>query len=394
MKYLFLLGLSVWSVHAWASDIPDTYWNHPDVGARIHGDTALERNLRPEACAQCHVTQFKAWKGSRHARAYSPGMVGQFASMGHAAGNDCLVCHAPLKHEAYANRKDLLASLSLLNQHPIGFDAKANMDAPAATLPLRHAGVTCAVCHIRDGKRFGPPRRGSDVVGQLNGAAHDGFIAKRGFESSSFCASCHQFPQSYAIQGKPLENTLHEWKQSQFAQQGVSCQSCHMMNREHLFRGVHDADMVRSGLTFSTMKHDKSITLSMASTHIGHAFPTYVTPKVDIHAKAFDAQGHVLQTWQWSLIREVYYDDGWKEKRDTRLQSGETRLFVADALHDDVVRVRFEVDVIPDYYYQGVYRSLLQDMNHKSDAQMLLKRALDDAKSNDYRLYEVTVQRR
>ncbi len=383
----------MWAMPVWASDLPSSYWNHPDVGARIHGDTPLERNLRPEACAQCHVAQFHAWKGSRHARAYSSGMVGQFASLGHAAGNDCLVCHAPLNHEAYANKKDLLASLSLLNQHPIGFDVDANMDKPTAKLPLRHAGVTCAVCHIRDGKRFGPPRRGSDVVGQLVGDAHDGFVARRGFTSSSFCASCHQFPQEYAIQGKPLENTLNEWKKSRFPKQGVSCQSCHMMNREHLFRGVHDADMVRSGLEFSTIQGKHSITLKMLSKHIGHAFPTYVTPKVVVHAQAMDARGHVLQTWKWALIREVYYDDGWKEQRDTRLQAGEQRLFVAKVLHADVTQVRFVVDVIPDNYYKGVYRDLLQDMTKASDARTLIERALHDANANDYRLYEITVGR-
>ncbi|MBA7466455.1 hypothetical protein ES707_01639 [subsurface metagenome] len=45
------------------------------------------------------------------------------------------------------------------------------------------------------------------------------------------------------------ENTLVEWEQSPAARNGMTCQSCHMPQRRHLWRGIHDPDMVRSGLT-------------------------------------------------------------------------------------------------------------------------------------------------
>lgn len=392
MNVFLLMGL--WFLQlaiSQADGLPHDYWQHPKAGEHIQGDSPLERNLRPEACAQCHQTQFDAWKGSRHALAYSPGMVGQFSSMGHQEGNDCLVCHAPLERQLYRHSQDLEESLSLIQKFSQGFDGKADLDAMPAHLPLRHAGVSCAVCHIRDGHRFGPPRKGSDVVGQLSADAHGGFIANQDFKKSNFCASCHQFPQDYAINGKPLENIVNEWKQSRFAREGVQCQNCHMPDRQHLFRGIHDKDMVRSGLSFETSQGEHWAALNMTSMHIGHAFPSYVTPQVDILAQGLDKDGEEVQRWTWALSREVFYDDGWQEKQDSRLMPGKSRLFMASGIQKNVVHVKFQVNVIPDHYYKSVYEDLLQDMQ-VGTSRTLIERALLDAKRGDYRLYQRTIR--
>ncbi|MDX8397013.1 MAG: multiheme c-type cytochrome [Mariprofundaceae bacterium] len=383
MLLLMGLGLVAASMN---TDLPPNYWHMPKASSDHHGLT-LEDNMRPEACAQCHQEQFNAWRDSRHALAYSPGLVGQFPGMGHAEGNDCLVCHAPLMQQLYSNEADMNGTLSTLLNHPEGFSETADLDAVEAKLPLRHAGVTCAVCHVRDGQRFGPPRRGSDAVGQLKGEAHGGFMATKDFESSQLCASCHQFPQSYAINGKPLENTVFEWKQSRFAAQGVQCQGCHMPDRKHAFKGIHDADMVRSGLQFKLERQGGLAKFTLTSSRIGHAFPTYVTPKVLVKAQALNAKGEIIQRWQWLIIREVGYDNGWKEMQDTRLQPGESREFMTDGLDQKAVSVRFVVDVVPDFFYKNVYTSLLSG---KMDiqAKKLIERALSEANANDYRLYE------
>lgn len=382
--FLVLMGLGLVAASLNES-LPLNYWDKPQATGGIHD--GLENNMRPEACAQCHQEQFNAWRDSKHAHAYSPGLVGQFPNMGHGAANDCLVCHAPLAEQLYRDAGDMTATLSTLLENPDGFSRDADLDAKQAKLPLRHAGVTCAVCHVRQGKRFGPRRRGSDLVGPLDGAAHGGFIATKDFEKSQLCASCHQFPQSYAINGKPLENTVFEWQQSRFSREGVQCQTCHMPDRKHEFKGIHDINMVRSGLKFDMKKQGKLATLTMTSVNIGHAFPTYVTPKVLVKAESLDAQGRVLQDWQWVIIREVGYDNGWKEKQDTRLMPGESRVFVANDLNKNTASVRFYVDVVPDAFYKGVYQNLLSsDLQPKSRA--LIAKALSDADKNDYRLYE------
>jgi len=381
---LLLMGLGLVAATV-SKPLPLDYWDNPQAAGKMH--TGLENNMRPEACAQCHQAQFNAWRDSKHAAAYSAGLVGQFPNMGHGAGNDCLVCHAPLAEQLYRDVGDLDATLHTLLEHPEGFSRAADLDSTKSQLPLRHAGVTCAVCHVRQGQRFGPPRRGSDVVGHLQGDAHGGFVATKYFEKSQLCASCHQFPQSYAINGKPLENTVFEWQQSRFSREGVQCQTCHMPDRKHAFKGIHDIDMVRSGLNFKLEKKAGLAVFTMTSVNIGHAFPTYVTPKIWVKAESLDAQGKVLQHWQWVIVREVGYDDGWKEMQDTRLMPDESRVFVVEDLNEHVKSVRFYVDVVPDAFYKGVYQSLLSD-DLQPKARLLIVKALSDADENDYRLYD------
>jgi len=371
--------------------LPIGYWDHPHAihGPAPHAWSALEVNLHPEACAQCHGEQFDAWKNSLHAHAYSAGMIGQFPGMGVEEGNDCLVCHAPLKVQQYRDAADMNQSLVLQLSHPEGFDRSADLDKKV--LPLRHSGVSCAVCHVRGWQRFGPPPKASGAVGHQQTAAHGGFTATRAFEQSQFCASCHQFPQSMAINGKPLENTLTEWKNSIFSEKKITCQGCHMPDRRHEFRGIHDPEMVKEGLQFHLSQRKNSTVFSITSSWIGHAFPTYVTPKIVITATAMDQGGHALHNWQWDIIREVAYDDGWKEIRDTRLMPGESREFIADVLPEGTNRVRYRVKVIPDYFYKGVYRGLLAEKMGETAATHL-SHAQARAGKDDYLLYEKTIR--
>ncbi|MCF6208721.1 MAG: cytochrome c family protein [Ghiorsea sp.] len=386
MVVVILIGILLMAA-GW-QDTFDSYWDSPVAAVKqSHDWSALEKNMRPEACAQCHESQFNDWKQSLHAKAYSPGMVGQFVDMGHEAGSDCLRCHAPLAQQLFDSDAQMLTALETLRQFPQGVSQGADLDANETKLPLRHSGVSCAVCHVRQGQRFGPPRKGSKQEGLMVGDTHGGFMASKKFEQSNFCAECHQFPQAYAINGKPLENTFKEWQQSRFAEEGKHCQSCHMPDRTHQFKGIHDKKFTRKALDIRVFMNKYSLpTLQITPKHIGHAFPTYVTPKVTIQAKALDNQGKVLQTWQWDIVREVYFDDGWQEKRDTRLMPDEVRRFVASELNKQAVQVWFEVHVVPDHFYKGVYKSLLLE-KPKEDAKTLIQRALKHAEQNDYLLF-------
>jgi len=371
--------------------LPDGYWDTPDAtdGSPPHNWSALESNLHPEACAQCHSEQFNAWRESLHAHAYSSGLVGQFPSMGHAAGNNCLACHAPLAEQSYPDVQSMLKSVQLRLEHREGFDFEAKPDSVPASraLPLRHSGVSCAVCHVRGWKRFGPPPKASGAVGFQNTSAHGGFTATKVFEDSQFCAKCHQFPQSAAINGKPLENTVFEWGKSDFARRGISCQQCHMPDRKHEFRGIHDAEMVRKGLEIKLHSQQKNAVLTITSTWIGHAFPTYVTPKVIILAEAKNQQDKIIKKWIWDIVREVGFKGGWQETRDSRLMPGETREYVAGQIPPEAVSVRYRVIVIPDYFYKGLYKNLLSG-SLSTVAREHIRRAASHADENDYLLYE------
>lgn len=392
-RVILLCGAGLFISAAGWQGVLDNYWESPRAEVKTnHNWSELEKNMRPEACAQCHESQFNDWKESLHAEAYSPGLVGQFPGMGHGAGNDCLRCHAPLEQQLYKSEPEMINSLKTLRKHPFGINKEADLDSVEAKLALRHAGVSCAVCHVRDGLRFGPPRVGNQQEGLMKGEAHGGFTASKTFEQANFCAECHQFPQAYAINGKPLENTVKEWQQSRFAKQGKQCQSCHMPERKHQFKGIHDKDFTRQGLTIKALVNKAGLaTLQITSKNIGHAFPTYVTPKVIITASALDKKGQILKGWQWEIVREVYYDDGWLEKRDTRLLPGETRWFVAKDMPTAASQVLFEIKVIPDQFYKGVYQSLLSD-DMEADAKVLVQRAFDTANERDYTLFSETVR--
>lgn len=391
--YMLLLAIGLPAiVAATTASLPADYWHQPSATSTAipHDWSNLERELKPEACAQCHAEQFSAWKKSRHAQAFSPGLIGQFPGMSHNDRNDCLNCHAPLTEQKYRNSLETMNSLALKLKWPDGFDQKGNLEA--VQMPLRHAGVTCAACHVREWQRFGPPQRSTGAVGRIKTPAHGGFTASKDFERSTLCASCHQFPQDYAINGKPLENTVEEWKQSKFSTQGIQCQGCHMPDRRHEFKGIHDLAMVKKGLNLNTSRLPDGAALTITSKWIGHAFPTYVTPKVIIRGEELDKLGKTRRSKEWEIIREVKYDDGWKELRDTRLLPGETRQYKIEKLQPDTFQVRFTIQVIPDHFYKSVYRSLLDDEEQNSDARNLISRALKEANINDYQLFSDIVE--
>jgi hypothetical protein len=72
---------------------------------------------------------------------------------------------------------------------------------------------------------------------------------------------------------------------------GLVCQNCHMPDRRHHWRGIHDPDMVRSGLSVRHSVDAQGGRFEITNTGVGHAFPTYVTPKVIMHAVALDSAG-------------------------------------------------------------------------------------------------------
>ena len=395
-RVLCYLGLMLGAGLLIAADysLPAAYWDAPKAknqSGAMHNWSDLEQNLRPEACAQCHYEQFDAWKGSLHAHAYSNGMVGQFPAIGHASGNRCLSCHAPLQEQAYTDAEDMMASLQLKLTHPEPVDIDANLEN-VADMPLRHTGVSCAACHVRGFQRYGPPRAGSSKTGHIKTDVHGGFRASRDFEQSGFCASCHQFPQRRAINGKPLENTVREWEQSSFASKGMTCQACHMPFRRHLFRGIHDPETVRKGVNIRAQRNaDGMAEIEIHSTGVGHAFPTYVTPLVEVRASALDRHGKPLKSWKWDIVREVEYRQQWVELRDTRIMPDEKRRYQVDAPPPGTRSVRFTVRVIPDHFYRGLYQRLLQQQPGET-SKKLLQAAEKHTHETEFTLFEQTVR--
>jgi len=341
----------------------------------------LEASLAPESCGTCHPVQFTDWRTSTHAAAMGPGIAGQLAEMlvrEPATALACQHCHAPLAEQAPLLPDTLTAN-------------------PAFDAALRARGIPCAACHVRHHERFGPPRRD----GSLASAApretlpHGGVTRTPAYLASEFCRGCHQFgADGYALNGKLLEDTYAEWKASRFAAAGVQCQDCHMPDRRHLWRGIHDPEMVRGGLTITLVDDEPRAAGAVASrlvvenTGVGHRFPTYVTPLVIMRAELVDAaeRGVAGTRVERRIGREVTLDLA-RERSDTRLAPGErAELAYARALDGTAVAARFSVIVYPDAFYTGFFEALLRQGAGRGEEDV--RRALDDTRRSAFIVFE------
>jgi hypothetical protein len=236
---------------------------------------------------------------------------------------------------------------------------------------LLQQGVVCASCHVRGHQRFGPPRRpGAPIPATGDRPAHDGVARTSAFLRSEFCAGCHQFaPDGLALNGKLLEDTYEEWRASAAARQGIQCQDCHMPDRRHLWRGIHDPEMVRSGVQIAVQtarpRHrpgdELRATVTVSNTGVGHALPTYVTPRLVVRAELRDGTGHVVagSIEEAAIGREVPVDLS-REIADTRIPpGGRFALGYARRLDARGLTLRVTVTVYPDHFYTGFFELLL-----------------------------------
>jgi hypothetical protein len=380
------LGGGVGAVGADAvDDFVARHWKRPlaPQGPPPRGAPALEASLHPEACGACHPRQYADWRTSPHAAAMGPGVAGQLVELlakdpGDAL--DCQNCHAPLAE-----------------QRPLTPAGSAFVPNPAYDGRLRARGLACAGCHVRGHARFGPPRRD----GPLASAApretlpHGGATRTPAFLRSEFCAPCHQFePDGFRLNGKLLEDTYAEWRASRFAREGVHCQDCHMPDRRHLWRGIHDPEMVRSGLTIDATTGqgrapgEARATLRVTSTRVGHAFPTYIPPRVVLRGELLDAAGRPVEgsRREHAIGRDVELDLA-TENFDTRLMPGESASLVYDATRPAPgARVRLSVVVYPDWFYTRFFQALLRQGAGRGTAP--LREALEATRRSPYVLFE------
>ncbi|MBM3267684.1 MAG: hypothetical protein FJZ01_08565, partial [Candidatus Sericytochromatia bacterium] len=286
----------------------------------------------------------------------------QLAELGPREVRTCLACHAPL-HE----------------QQPFTGAGARNRAFDAG---LQHAGVACAACHMRGRVWHGPPRKAGHDPGIAwpEEMPHGEVVRTDLFEESRFCASCHQFaPDADAPGGKPLENTYEEWRASEFAARGVSCQACHMPDRAHRFRGIHDPATVAGGLELNL---DAS-GATLRSVGVGHMFPTYATPRVVLALIGRDAAGKPHLRREHAIARVVDFSTKPpRELSDTRLAPGRAVTIPLPAVGPGA-SYRAEVRVEPDFFYAGEFRRALA-APHDPEVRKLLAEALRRATASPY----------
>ncbi len=389
----------------------------PPQGAPPASFSPLEASLSPESCGQCHAEQYQTWQTSLHSKAMGAGLLWQLKLMDQTQGNRCLRCHSPL-----AEQKALLAM-------ELGWPNAPKQAPPDyVSADLGHRGLVCAACHLREHRRFGPPPRGR-VVGrggtssgkQANSstvetsadgtdrsttslyAPHGGFTIAPMFQDSQFCAHCHQFPQDGPrIAGKLQEDTYAQWLASPYSRPGPgrrTCQDCHMPDRKHLWRGIHDQEMTRRALDVSLQLKPLSdnrfeAVATVRNSGAGHHFPTYMVPKAEVRFLLLDGGGrerllasHVIG-WQvdTGITREI---------ADTRLAGGESRVY-RQILIPPIGRkwrLALIIQIAPGEHYERIYsESLGRLAQFPADVGPLLHRALADAQAARYQLMRIEVR--
>ncbi|MBW2712476.1 MAG: thioredoxin family protein [Deltaproteobacteria bacterium] len=332
----------------------------------------VEASLEPKDCGTCHPAQWEQWQSSLHAKAFSPGFAGQLIQgslAGPAEIRSCQTCHTPLAEQQPFD--DSLAS-------------NANFSPK-----LRSQGIICASCHVRQRQTFGPPRR-PELPPLAENIPHAGFEARAEFEEARFCSPCHQFFDETPVNGKPIENTYAEWvdwKATPNGEQGETCQQCHMPDRAHLWRGIHDPEMVKSGIAVKIFPTELTgtylkATLVIANQKVGHMFPTYVTPRVFLSVWQADAEGLEIPATRVDAVigREIDFST-WSEVFDTRIAPGESvKLDYALERHPSARELVSRVTVDPDFHYKGVYDQLLTTLTDTEAIEMIREaRRLADA---------------
>jgi len=353
----------------------------------------IEASLDPESCAVCHRPQFDDWKGSVHSRSMGPGVMGQTMELiqdDPSTALLCYSCHAPLTEQ----QEKIQAKSGSRPRF------KKN---PTFLASLQPKGLICSGCHVRGHQFFGPPKRDGSLENSLPASQtpHGGAIRTPAFERAEFCKGCHQFePDGYALNGKLLENTYNEWKEGPYAREGRECQSCHMPDRRHLWRGIHDPEMVRQGVTVR-LTLDRELyqvgdrfqaVIALANTGVGHYFPTYVTPKVLVRFELIDAAGRPVEgsLEETRIGREVTLDLA-KELFDTRIPPGEIKAVpYARTIEQPGLTLKASVIVAPDDFYIGFFESIVPRAKTRR-TKALLREALGTVRQSSYTLFEKEV---
>jgi hypothetical protein len=352
----------------------EMHWRRaiPPQGQAPAHFSSIERSLQPEACGACHPVQFGDWQASLHSKSMGPGVAGQLVEMA---------------------RREPIAE-----QRPELVNARGAVANPDFDNALRARGVICASCHVRGHEHLGPPRRDGSTARRAprDTLPHNGVTRTAAFFRAEFCASCHQFgADGLSLNGKPLENTYEEWRRSPAARRGLQCQNCHMPGRRHLWRGIHDADMVRSGVEI-TVRADRAryragdsmrATLTIATPRVGHAFPTYVTPQVLVRAELVDAQGQPVtgSVEERVIARQVPLDLS-HEISDTRIPpGGRFTLDYSRRLEAVGLKLRVTVTVLLDEFYTRFFEVLLAAGTGEGEAQ--IREALEATRRSAYTLY-------
>lgn len=352
----------------------------------------LEKRLDPENCGTCHKEQYEAWSKSFHSKASGPGLQWQLKRIGIEESSSCFACHSPL-----------IEMQNYLRESKFGLSKNPSEVLSYLKKETAERGISCASCHVRNQVRYGPPPREDKRNRSSSGyKPHGGFVVQKEFESSRFCVSCHETPEyGKPVSGKRMMETYAEWEQSRYAKEQITCQNCHMPDRSHTWRGIHDpvmtANAVASSLGFKKIEGEWYVYASLKNTGAGHRFPTYSVPKVFLYLSLYE-NGKQKRILAEKTIGRVTDLDLQHEFEDTRLLPDE-EVVLKERLTSEEFKTRKEIRFIaivePDEFYVRMFQhnwDRRKEFGIEGREEKQLEEALKKAKSTRYVLFEKKIQ--
>ena len=298
--------------------------------------------LRASECGECHAAIYREWKATAHALAMQDRQFqAEWKKDNHLWL--CLNCHTPL-----ANQQERLVD------GLVDGDFRKPVAHPNDHFDpmLRDEGITCAVCHVRDGAVVGPGPGGE--------APHP--VSRAGDAlSQKLCESCHN------VQGQLSETLIctfttgDEWRANGMAAKNTGCIDCHMPpvlrpaadgaslrpGHKHTWPGAgiakrsdlveplsesyrpgYDVEIEARRASGNRGQNEVVIDAAIANARAGHELPTgdperYITIEIVLRDRSGQSvwrrEERIGEVWEWFPVA--------RQVSDNSLKPGERREF-------------------------------------------------------------------
>ena len=284
-------------------------------------------SLKAASCGECHPQIYREWAGSMHARAWTDPYY-QVDLTFDGDQQICLNRHIPLQNQQehlVVGFRDKERFKPILKKNP-DFDPE-----------LQQEGVTCVVCHLRDGVIIGPY---ADIE-----APHPTRFDPQMTNGIGICRQCH------VVSGKrwdtffriPPCGTVSEIEEGQAAT--IDCTGCHMpkisrpatddgkqrQGSRHLWRGGHDRETVRNSLQAELViikekREKRRAKLTLTNIGADHFLPTGTPDRhLTILFTLRDPLGGVIKEKRYTLKRTIMWRPFIIDLWDTRLRKNTPR---------------------------------------------------------------------
>jgi len=315
----------------------------------------LFKSLSAKECGGCHQDFYNEWRTTIHSQAWTDPYFQtdwQFDGKQHI----CIHCHTPLDRQ---------------QPHKVlGYRDKNRWDPILEDNPdydpgLQHEGVTCAACHLHDGKILG-------VLGNTN-APHP---VEKLDDPNKVCVRCHlvkaekwgvyvRFPPCGTVAEieqtrsttPPQELSLKEIPMAKPGKSGevvipentLGCVNCHMplvnrplvkggpirKARQHLWRGGHDPAMVKQALDVKLVEaiaksgSNRTFNLTLTNTGTAHYLPTGTPDRyLSVQFRVYDHKGRIVKEKTDKLKRVVMWRPFIIDLWDTRLRRWQPKTYL------------------------------------------------------------------